>query len=436
MSRQKKEVDTQAELLRLEAARLKLVEEDLEKKLYLPHIHSFPWYPWAKEFYDSENKENFLCAANQISKSSTLIRKFIDWATDQGAWAKRWPSLLQGQTPNQFWYFYPTYDVWQTEFETKWEPLFLPRGKYKEHPVYGWKAYFAKGLIKKIEFNSGVTIYCKVYSQKPKDLQTGTVYMVGCDEELPIELFPEIQARLNATDGYFNMVFTATLGQLYWEQTIEPKSAAEERHVGAWKRQVSLYDSQVYTDGTPSPWNLEKIKRIEAKCPSEAERLRRVMGKFVKTSGLRLEGFQYDRNVCEAHPLPKGWLTYAGIDPGSGGASGHPAAIAVVSVSPDCRVGRVIRSWRGDGIVTSSEDIVREYKKLVQGLAIRATAYDYQAKDFFIVGSRMGLSLTPANKKRESGFDIYNTLLKTGMLKIQEGVFDNDKLISEVHTLS
>src|SRR4051812_44697529 len=79
-------------------------ERQLKLRIGLPHLHGWKWYPWARAFFESTRKLNFLCAANQISKSSTQIRKCIDWATDRSKWDRLWP----GRRPVQFWYLYPT----------------------------------------------------------------------------------------------------------------------------------------------------------------------------------------------------------------------------------------------------------------------------------------------------------------------------------------
>jgi hypothetical protein len=428
-------VNTEAEYKR-KLQELKDLEAMQEIVDGLPHLHGFPWYKWAKEFFDSTNKENFLCAANQISKSSTQIRKAIDMATDNRKWKKLWPGLLQGQKPNTFWYFYPTFDVWQAEFETKWEPDFLPRGKFKTHPLYGWTAEYDKGQIRKIIFNSGVTIYCKAYSQKVKDLQTGSVYSLFLDEELPMELLPELQARLNATDGYFNMVFTATLGQRHWEQTMEPKTREDEKHPKAFKLQVSLYDCLEYVDGKKSTWTEDKIERAKAKCPTEAEVQRRIYGKFVKSQGLKYESFSIDRNMADRHQLPSTWATYVGIDPGSGGVSGHPAAIVFLKVRPDFKEGRVFKAWRGDGVPTDNSDILRKYREMKGDLPIQSMVYDYKDKDFFLVASKQGEPIQKADKARDAGAGLLNTLFKNNMLKLQRGDSEIDKLVSELCSLS
>lgn len=427
---------TTEEVKYYKAQEVELLEQKLSVIEGLPHLHGWKWYKWARLIFESTHREVFCTAANQISKSSTVIRKNIEFACSEAIWKKAWPMLPPGQKPNQFWYFYPTLDVATIEFETKWVPLFLPKNEYKNHQMYGWKEYYDKGKIHSLVFNSGVTIYFKSYEQKVENLQTGTVYMITLDEECPVELLPELQARLNSSDGLLVSVFTATLGQLYWEQTMEPKSRDEERHPTAEKYQVSLYDCLTYEDGTLSHWTPEKIKRAELRCTSEAERLRRIMGRFVKSEGLRFHGFDRSKHMAPNHPLPRHWHIYGGVDPGSGGSSGHPTGILFVAVSPDFKNGRIFRGWRGDGISTTSQDALNKFRELRANLRCVLQIYDYASKDFFLVASRQGETFTPANKDRDSGIGLVNTLFKNGMLKVQEGDSELEKLVSELCSLS
>ncbi len=398
----------------------------------LPHRHGWKWYSWAKEIYESMNREIFCTAANQVSKSSTAIRKNIEWATNPEIWKRAWPSLAPGQKPNTFIYFYPSLDLATLEFESKWEPLFLPRNEYKDHPLWGWKEEYNKNHIHSIHFNSGVTIYFKSYEQKLINLQAITAYMVTLDEECPVEMLPEIQVRLNATDGYLMSVFTATLGQLYWERTMEPKSKEDELHPNALKMSVSIYECKVYVDGSPSHWTEDKIKRAVERCSSPAEIERRIMGRFVKSEGLRFHGFDRTKNIVPKHLLPKHWLLYAGVDPGTGGEKAHPAAIIFLAVAPDFKKGRFFRAWRGDGKSTTSQDVLNQFRSMKGPLRFVLQIYDYAGRDFFLVASRQGETFTVANKDRDAGFGLLNTLFKNGMLAIQGEDPELEKLVSEL----
>jgi len=411
----------------------KALAEKLERKVRmqqcLPHLYGFPWYKWAWEFFTSKNKHNFLVAANQISKSSTQIRKGIHWATEPELWDVLWDTK-----PTQFWYFYPTKEVATIEFHEKWVKEFLPREEFREHPQYGWRADIRNKNIFAIYFNTGVSIYFKSYEQSADSLQTATVYAMFCDEEMPEQLYDELIFRLNATDGYFHMVFTATLGQEFWRCTMEERGKYE-KFKSAFKRNISMYDCQKYMDGTDSHWTLARIKEKEANCSSEAERLRRIMGRFVKDSDLKYAGFDRTRNVSEDHKLPSNWLIYTGVDIGSGGTTSHPAATVFVAVDPNFTKGRVFKCWRGDGCITTASDLLEKYIELKGKMKPVAQYYDWASKDFGVISERWGEAFMPADKSRESGEKILNVLFKTGMLKIYK-TEESLKLVHELENLS
>jgi phage terminase large subunit-like protein len=389
------------DLYLLKKQELELYQKRLALQEMLPHRYGLPWYKWAYEFYIDRNKEGmYLIAGNQVSKSSTQIRKCIEWGTNQELWPELWPDTLT--PPNCFWYFYPTQDVADAEFKLKWSQ-FLP--KDKTHPVYGWRAIYEKGKIKELMFNSGVTVYFKSYKQHVQDLQTGTVYAMFCDEEMPLHLRGELMARLTATSGYFHMVFTATLGQEFWRLTIEPTEEEQlrglENYPKASKWQVDLEagDCTWYMDGTPSPWSREKVTEAINRCRTETEKARRVNGRFVVEGGLRYESFSRDHNTCSKHPLPRSWLIFTGLDYGSGGEGGHPSAYIFVGVSGDYRSGRVFLGKRFDDQVTTAGDVIEEYAIAARRLNVVTASYDYSATDLYTIASRAGLIAIESEQK-------------------------------------
>jgi hypothetical protein len=437
-SKSKKKNQNPQQILQEKIRDIEELEKLLKIKQGLPHRHGFPWYRWAKKFYDSTNKIEILTAANQVSKSSTNIRTAIEWITNQELHKKLWPNLLPGQKPNQFWYFYPTAEVWQAEFESKWEPDFLPRNEFKDDPIYGWRPVYDKGMIKKIVFNIGITVYCKTYSQKVKDLQTGSVHALFLDEECPADYIPELQARIRATNGYIRSVFTATLGQEFWRRVMEPTTKDEEIWPHASKQTVSLYDSQYYIDGTPSQWTTERIEQVIQECATEAEVQRRVFGRFVKSEGLKYESFDLQRNTIASSNIiiPKSYPVFAGVDPGSGGKSGHPAAIIFLAVRPDYKHAVVYKGWRGDGIPTANPDILIKFRELKGNDLTMSQVYDYKDKDFQLVAQSYGEPFEMAKKQREEGAGLLNSLFKNKMLTIIKDDPELNKLITELLTLS
>lgn len=413
----------------LKLKEIKLKQKKLELLESLPHLYGFPFYKWQRDFFESRKKIVLLTAANQIGKSTSQIKKMIHLATSPDLWAEYWPK----RRPRQFWYFYPSKDVATIEFKTKWEAEFLPRGQYKDHPQYGWRADFTAKDIVAIHFNTGVSIYYKTYKQDPQTLATGTCDYVGLDEELPEHLWAELRARLYASSGYLSAVFTPTLNQEMWRRAMECVGEKEELFPEALKMQISMYDCLQYEDGSETPWTLEKIRKIEQDCTSKMEIARRIHGKFVQESGRKYPTFDPDIHYISPFPIRPDHHIYTAVDIGGGGTS-HPAAMVFIACEPDYKKGYVIRTWRGDGIETTSGDILQKYIELRGNLKPISQFYDWQAKDFGMIAARSGESFLPADKSRNKGEDILNTLFRNGMLFIFD-TEENRKLGGELLTL-
>lgn len=421
------------------------LREKLRLKRGLPHLFGHKLYKWQRQYLESTNKKNFLTAANQIGKSLINIKRTVKWATDKDLWKKLWPHY---ERVGQFWYCYPDYKLATTEFHEKWVTEVLPRQEHlteEEWNIYGWKARFDRGEIRSISFNSGVTVYFKAYSQKPTALQAGTVFAIFCDEELPVIFYDEFKFRLSATEGYFNMVFTATLGQELWRQVMEEKGD-NEKFPDAFKQQISLYDCLVFEDGTKSNWTEERIKSRIADCSTQQEIDKRIYGKFVKAEGLKYPTFRREDHIKPYDPKAErgDWFVFAGLDYGSGGEDGHPSAICFVRVNPDYTRGEIFVAWRGDNLRTTAGDLLQKYYDLVMNhkLSGKITGifYDYHCRDLKTLSERIGESFFPANKKHDEGELILNTLFKHNALVIIEDPNDeesgSEKLAYELATVS
>ncbi len=312
----------------------------------------------------------------------------------------------------------------------------MPNGEYKESKEYGWHEERKRGELIALHFNSGVSVYFKSYEQKITALQSGSVDALFCDEELPVDYYEELMFRISATDGYFHMVFTATLGQDFWRRAMEPGENEKEELPQAHKRTVSLYDAMFYEDGTASHWTKEKIAQVRARCSTEAEVQKRVYGQFIVIGGRKYESFDIKKHLVAKHHIPSSWLVYCAADHGSGGTNGHPAALCYVAVRPDFRAGRAFLGWRGDNIVTTPGDVVQKHIELKKENKVQVTRqfYDWGSKDFFNIAQGMGETFEKAEKSHEIGEDVINTLFKNNMLLIYE---DDElvKLAGELATL-
>lgn len=421
---------SQAELVELKLAELRLLEEKDRLRSGLPFLHAWKWYPWARKFFESTNRMCLLTAGNQLSKSSTQIRKCIDWATNKDKWQVLWPK----RRPRIFWYLYPSLEVAEIEFDKKWVPEFMPGDSYKDDPKYGW-TFNRKKM--QIDFNSGVTVYYKSYEQSVSNLQTATVDAIFCDEELPIDIYDELMFRTAASDGYFNMVFTATLGQEFWRLAMECQGTADEVLKDALKLQVSAYDCLEYDDGSPSPWTVERIQRMERTCKSHSEVQKRIYGRFVRDDGLKYPTYDSIVHRTEPTEIPENWLIYAGVDCGSGGETAHPAAICFIATNPEHTKARVFKAWRGDKIITTAADIMQKYLNMRAEIRrpVHRAWYDWASADFGTIATRIQEPFERANKSHELGEQTLNSLFKNHALTLDRGDIEIDKLSLELASM-
>lgn len=407
--------------------KLKLLQEKQRLAQGLPYLHGMKHYHWSRKFYESTNDMCFLTASNQIGKSSASIRKCINMAIDQSTWQKLWPK----RRPFYFFYFYPSIKMATREFTNKWVTEFLPRGEFKDDPIYGWKPMFKNNEINHIAFNSGINVYFLSYEMDVMQLQASSPSAIFADEEMPERLFSEIITRLVATEGLFSLVCTPTLGEPLWESVFEG-----DKFPNALKIKASMYDCLEFEDGSPGLYTLDKINKFINTLPTQREIDVRVFAKFSKPEGRVYESFDDRANVAKAtEPYKEGCLWYSGVDIGGGGNS-HPAAICFVMVRSDFKKARVVKTWKGNkSQITTAPDILNKYLEM-RGMdnSLTGEYYDYASKDFGTVATRAGVAFQMAEKSHEIGVSTLNSLFKNGMLTIDDNE-DNKLLIKELNGL-
>lgn len=363
----------------------------------------------------------FLCTEKYIvtHNSQCQIWDKMHRATAIDEWEKLWPVK-----PDTFWYLYPTQDIVNQEWRTKFLP-WMPKGLFKESAQYGWKLDASRNEreIKGIIWNSGVYLEFKTYNQNVHALQGGSIDDIGCDEEMPEELWDEIIQRTKAKKGYFSMVFTATRNQQFWRRVME---GPEDLRLlpDAFKLQVTKYDCLHFDDGTKGLYTEEEIQTEIAQCRSKAEIDRRIYGRFVTEVGRKYPTYDPVRHYCKPFKIPPSYKIYSGVDVGAGGNDNHPASITFIAVAPDYRKGYVYKGWRGDTEVTTAGDVLNKYVGLRGTETCIEQRYDYHSKDFGMIAERSGEPFLPADKSHERGEEVINTLFANDMIQI----FDTPEL--------
>lgn len=409
---------------------------------HLPHLFGRKNYQWGWDAITTRARQVLLCGANQISKSSTFIRKNVWLATASSLWTKYFPKDPNVRT---FWYSYPSQDVTRAEWGTKWMEWMpaVPAGHHL-HKAYEWAVQpakssrlltggFANPRVRTcvpdiLHFSTGMSLGFRTYSQSVSTAQATSVHMFTADEELPFDRFGEAMARLTATGGIFNMGFTATLGQIEWYRAMMRIGQEDEMLPGAWKKCVSLYDCRTYMDGSPGRWSSEKdIEEQIRKLGSPDEVAKRVHGQFVMTTGRAFHAYDAAKvRIAKYERSPRGLGFVAVVDPGTGGEKGHPAAVMTLAVDRMNNVICVWNCWRGDGISTTSNDICKKLDEMTTGLTLEALVYDHASRDFRLTAEDYfrqkgrAVSIVEAKKDRTTGFERVNSYLQAGALVVPD----------------
>lgn len=407
----------------------------------LPHLYCFKLYPWQREVWDAVCNNPlitlfYLFAANQVGKSSLMIRLLIHFCTEPKLW-KRFK-----RKPKSGMYFYPDKHTLKREVTDKWEE-FLPRNGYENHPQYGYKIVYEGQFPSHIEFNTGIVCYFRTYGgsktggNTANKIQATTPAFIFADEEVPESIADELLLRISspANAGAFWMqLCTPTLGQIYLRKIQEGKTKLPNSFV----KTISMYDCLEYEDGTKSIWTKKKIQEIEQRLPNQRAIEVRIHGLFRPDTNLAFPSFERERNVKPSHPL-KGWRLQCGIDYGIGGSQGgHPSAITFVAVNPDCTQARVVHTWRSSKVRTVTVDeVIEKYLSMCGDLGVHHTAvttyYDWGCGEMGVIAERRGLGFLKAVKDRRLGFDTLNSVFKNNMLHIYEyGGWEG--LVEEIET--
>ena len=388
---------------------------------HLPHFFFKKLYKWSYDFIMTPNPMAFVCGANQIAKTSTMIRKVLYRATSPHLWHR-----LYSRRPKNSWYFYPGTKVLDIEWDGKWME-WMPRvpASHPLHRLYGWEKIKNRQQFTGIRFRTGVELNFRYYSQGVDSLQSSTLSDVYGDEEIPVKFCEEMRSRLMATKGTWNSGFTATLGQQYWYDVMEKQGMPGERHAAAFKRIISLFDCMKYIDGTAGEvWPTRKIiaDYIKTLDNDEDNIKRRVFGRFIPTSGLAFESYSYAKATIGTVILTRQLDYILVVDPGSGGRMGHPTGILFLGVDPEKHLIYVLSAWRGDGIVTANNFIIKQMMAMAGSSPLELLIYDGSAADFKldVIEALPNLPLLAADKMRNIGFGRVNSYLDVGAIKIPE----------------
>jgi hypothetical protein len=467
--------NTEVELLKAELALLQLEKREREE---LPHKY-FEMYLWQHEFIECRHHKQFLTASNQSGKTVSMGLKAHNMSTNKEWMRKQWGD----NQPRIGWYILPDQKTINDLFTSKIEPEILARGSEKKSGPHSWKViknnqdiigiYFFETKFTWSFISMGAsatnlqsrTVGWIIFDEEPKDLnkmaeiETRTLAFNDPETDLPLSIhiygftptighehFKDIYAF--NTPGFFKNVPGDIVKKFFPDGLlVKPQDAKKEKFKESnlvWKKRVNMFDCTRFMSGKKGHLSESSIRGFIALQRTARDVLVKVFGAFEKedNGGLVYSAFNRNRHVktfegrFSEKELRSGFFT-AGIDYGSG--TNHQSSVAICWISPDYKMVKVYKLWKGQkGVPTTADDVLKKYVELTAGLKITYAFYDWAAADLNTIAQRMGLTVYKAEKNVDTGTNLLNALFNNDMIQVLDRPGDvyPSLLASELENIS
>lgn len=159
---------------------------------------------------------------------------------------------------------------------------------------------------------------CK--GENRQKFQAAAVDLISIDEEIPEEIWEEIQARTLATGGEF--IISATLVESYdWILKLEQRAEEKDPRVFLTRLNTAF-----------NPYiNAEALEELTEQWSDETKEYR-LYGRSRRSTGLVYNNWTNERNVIKPFTIPEDWPRYNSIDPGI-----RTTAVLWIAVGPNQR---------------------------------------------------------------------------------------------------
>lgn len=284
--------------------------DGLKQHARKPNIHGYQ--PHTKQFYfhNIDKHGRLYIGGNRSGKSYAAVAEDVWWLTNTHPYIDTPELPVRGR-------------VVTVDFTYGLEQIILPLFKIllpKSELIDGsWEASYSKSL-RTLTLANGSTVEFMSYEQDTEKFAGTSRHFVHYDEEPPLHIFNECNARLVDTNGYYWVSMTPVEG-LTWtfEKIYEPGTEGKDKNIGV-----------VEADMLDNPHITPEAAELYLSGLDEDERKAREHGTYVQLGGLVYKRFNLERHVVEPYIPPKDWRWYCSLDHGYNA----PTAVLWHAVSP------------------------------------------------------------------------------------------------------
>ena len=371
---------------------LQKLTSGIKKQAVKPNLYGYQPHEKQLLFHQSDAKGRLYIGGNRSGKTYSSVAEDCYWLTGTHPFIDTPEPPIRGR-------------VVTVDFVYGLEQIILPLFKSLLPPRYlkngSWEESYSKSL-RTLTLANGSTVEFMSYEQETEKFAGTSRHFIHFDEEPPLHIFNECNARLVDTDGNYWISMTPVEGLTWTFEKIYEKGKTDPN--------IYVVEADMLDNPHITP---EAAERYLAGL-DEDERKAREHGTYVQLGGLVYKTFKEETHVIEPidpKNIPHTWLWYQSLDHGYN----NPTACLWHAVSPE------------NHIITFSELYEREWTidQVAEAIKAREASWgrepDYRVADPAIAqrSAHAGTSIQQEYAMRGLYYALANNNVEAGVTKVQ-----------------
>lgn len=303
------------------------LQQGLKQQATRPNLHGYKAHEKQEKFHKSFSKKRLYIGGNRSGKTTGAVVEDLYWLRGEHPFRKIPDGSIRGRVVGVD-FLQGIQKIILPEFQRWCPPSLLKNGS--------WEDSYSREL-RTLTLANGSFVEFMSYDQDTDKFSGTSRHFVHYDEEPPLHVFNECNARLIDTNGEYWISMTPVEGMTWIYDRIYIPG-------------VNQKDSDIFVieaDMLDNPYITPEAAENYLKDLDKDERNAREHGKFVQLGGRVYKMFNRETHVIPAMIPDKSWMWYISLDHGFN----NPTAVLWHAVSPDNQVITFAEHYKSEMII-------------------------------------------------------------------------------------
>lgn len=390
---------------------IQMLQSGLKNQAAKPNIYGYKPHEKQLVFHQMDKKGRLYIGGNRSGKSYGSVAEDIWWLTGTHPYLATPEPPVRGR-------------LVCVDFSQGLQQIIFPiiKGLLPASALINgsWEDSYST-LYKTLTLSNDSTLEFMSYEQDLEKFAGTSRHFVHYDEEPPLHIFNECNARLVDTNGRYWISMTPVEGLTWTHEKLYEPGKADSRLIGVVE--VDMLDNPHITPEAAEDY-------LSGLDPDE--RKAREHGTYIQLGGLVYKRFHVDTHVVEPYIPPKDWAWYLSLDHGYN----NPTAVLWHAVSPEDHVVTFDEWYYNEKTLDEVAAGIKD--KIAAHIAAGGKTPDYFVADPAIAqrSAHEGTSIQTEYSKRGLYFALGNNDVATGVAKIQNYLREDKNTKTPFYTIT